>query len=99
MRILHIAAHLGGGIGKAHAAIARELPRGVEQTFVLLEAPIDRRHAHVIARCGGSVIVEGRPVQIRALAPQADIVQLEYWGHPLLNNYAQFAFMPSVKTV
>jgi glycosyltransferase involved in cell wall biosynthesis len=99
MRILHIAAHLGGGIGKAHAAIARELPRGVEQTFLLLEEPIDRRHADAIARCGARVIVERDPVRIRALALQADIVQLEYWGHPLLNKYAHFGFVPSVKTV
>jgi glycosyltransferase involved in cell wall biosynthesis len=99
MRILHIAAHLGGGIGKAHAAIACELPRDVEQTFLLLEPPIDRRHAHVIARCGGRVIVERDPAQIRALALQADIVQLEYWGHPLLNEYAQLSLAPGVKTV
>jgi glycosyltransferase involved in cell wall biosynthesis len=99
MRILHIAAHLGGGIGKAHAAIASELPRGVEQTFLLLEEPIDRRHTDAVARCGARVIVERDPVQIRALALQADIVQLEYWGHPLLNKYAHFDFLPGVKTV
>ncbi|HUI15282.1 MAG TPA: glycosyltransferase [Xanthobacteraceae bacterium] len=99
MRILHIAVHLGGGIGKAHAAIARELPRGVEQTFLLLEPPIDRRHAHVIARRGGRVVVERDPARIRALADQSDIVQLEYWGHPLLNDYAQFALVPGVKSV
>jgi glycosyltransferase involved in cell wall biosynthesis len=99
MRILHIAAHLGGGIGKTHAAIARELPGSVEQTFLLLEPPIDRRHAHTIARCGGRVIVERDPAQIRALALQSDIVQLEYWGHPVLNEYAQFVFVPGVKTV
>ena len=99
MRILHIAAHLGGGIGKAHAAIARELPRDVEQTFVLLEEPIDRRHADAIARCGARVIVTRDPARIRALALQADIVQLEYWGHPLLNEYGQFGIVPGVKTV
>jgi glycosyltransferase involved in cell wall biosynthesis len=99
MRILHIAAHLGGGIGKAHAAIAHALPRGVEQTFLLLEPPIDRRHAHAIARHGGRVVVERNPAQIRALALQADIVQLEYWGHPLLNKYAQLSLAPGVKTV
>ena len=92
MRILHIAAHLGGGIGKAHAAIARELPRGVEQTFLLLEEPIDRRHADALARCGARVTVERDPGRIRALAHQADIVQLEYWGHPLLNKYAHLRF-------
>jgi glycosyltransferase involved in cell wall biosynthesis len=99
MRILHIAAHLGGGVGKAHAAVARELPRGVEQTFLLLEEPIDRRHADAIARCGARIIVERDPVRIRALALQTDIVQLEYWGHPLLDKYAHFGFVPSVKTV
>jgi glycosyltransferase involved in cell wall biosynthesis len=99
MRILHIAAHLGGGIGKAHAAIARALPREVEQTFLLLEAPIDRRHAHAIARCGGRVIVERDPARIRAFALQSDIVQLEYWGHPLLDKSAPFASVPGVKTV
>ncbi|MFZ0525975.1 MAG: glycosyltransferase [Xanthobacteraceae bacterium] len=99
MRILHIAAHLGGGIGKAHAAMARALPREVEQTFLLLEAPIDRRHAHTIARCGGRVIVERDSARIRALALQSDIVQLEYWGHPLLDQYAPFVFVPGVKTV
>lgn len=99
MRILHIAAHLGGGIGKAHAAIAPELPRNIEQTFLLLEPPIDRRHAHVIARCGGRVVVERDPMRIRALALQADIVQLEYWGHPLLAKYAPAAIMPGVRTV
>ena len=99
MKILHIAAHLGGGIGKAHAAIARELPRGVEQTFLLLEEPIDRRHADALARCGARVTVERDPGRIRAQAHQADIVQLEYWGHPLLNKYAHLGFVPSVKTV
>lgn len=99
MRILHIAAHLGGGIGKAHAAITRELPRGVEQTFLLLEEPIDRRHADAVALRGARVIVERDPARIRALALQSDIVQLEYWGHPLLNEYVRFAFVPNVKTV
>jgi glycosyltransferase involved in cell wall biosynthesis len=99
MRIVHMAVHLGGGIGKAHAAIAHELPRGIEQTFLLLEEPIDRRHADAIARCGARVIVERDPVRIRALTLQADIVQLEYWGHPLLNKYAQFGFVPGVKNV
>jgi glycosyltransferase involved in cell wall biosynthesis len=38
-------------------------------------------------------------VRIRALALQADIVQLEYWGHPLLDKHAHFGLVPSVKTV
>lgn len=99
MRILHIAVHLGGGIGKAHAAIASELPHNIEQTFLLLEEPIDCRHADALGRCRARVIVERDPVRIRALALQSDIVQLEYWGHPLLNKYVPLAFVPGVKTV
>lgn len=99
MRILHIAAHLGGGIGKAHAAIAGALPRGIEQTFLLLEEPIDRRHTDALALGGARVIVDRDPGRIRALALQSDIVQLEYWGHPLLNDYAPFGFVAGVKTV
>jgi glycosyltransferase involved in cell wall biosynthesis len=99
MRILHVAVHLGGGIGKAHAAIARELPRGIEQTFVLLEEPIDRRHADAVALRGARVIIERDPTRLRALALESDIVQLEYWGHPLLNEYAQFVSVPGIKTV
>jgi glycosyltransferase involved in cell wall biosynthesis len=99
MRILHMAAHLGGGIGKAHAAVAGELPRGIERTFLLLEEPIDRRYADAVALRGARVIVERDPARIRSLALQSDIVQLEYWGHPLLNEYAPFALVPGVKTV
>jgi glycosyltransferase involved in cell wall biosynthesis len=99
MRILHIAAHLGGGIGKAHAAIASELPRGIERTFLLLDEPIDRRHADAVALRGARVIVERDAARIRSLAVQSDIVQLEYWGHPLLDEYAHCAFVPGVKTV
>ncbi len=39
MKILHVAPHLGGGVGKAHAAGERGSARGgLKQTFVLLEA-------------------------------------------------------------
>ena len=36
MKVLHVTPHLGGGVGKAHAAISAVLPDVVEQTFVLL---------------------------------------------------------------
>ena len=39
MKILHVTPHLGGGVGKAHAAISAALPEEVDQTFLLLEEP------------------------------------------------------------
>ena len=44
MRILHVTPHLGGGVGKAHAALSTVLPEIVQQTFVLLEPPRERRY-------------------------------------------------------
>ena len=83
MKLLHVTPHLGGGVGKAHAALAAFLPRdAIEQTFVLLEEPRDRRHVDVVAARGASVIVAESPAQVARLAAAADIVQFEFWNHP-----------------
>jgi glycosyltransferase involved in cell wall biosynthesis len=84
MKILHVAPHLGGGVGKAHAAISAALPDIVEQTFVLLEPPRERRFADAIEAAGARITVAGNLDQIAALARDADIVQFEFWNHPRL---------------
>jgi glycosyltransferase involved in cell wall biosynthesis len=83
MKLLHIAPHLGGGVGKAHAAISGALPKeAVEQTFLLLEEPRDRRYAEMIEAGGARVIVANGLDQVAHLAGNADIVQFEFWNHP-----------------
>lgn len=84
MKILHVAPHLGGGVGKAHAAISAALPDIVEQSFVLLEPPRDRRFVDRIEAAGARVTVAGNLDQVAALARDADIVQFEFWNHPRL---------------
>ena len=37
MNILHVTAHLGGGVGKAHAALTAAMPFPARQGFLLLE--------------------------------------------------------------
>ena len=59
MKILHVTPHLGGGVGKAHAALSAVLPEIVQQTFVLLEAPRDRRYVEMIETAGARVIDRG----------------------------------------
>ena len=85
MKILHVTPHLGGGVGKAHAAISAALPDVVEQTFVLLEAaarpPLSSKRSRLPAR---RVVVAGDLDQVAALAREADIVQFEFWNHPRL---------------
>ena len=84
MRVLHVTPHLGGGVGKAHAAISAVLPASVEQTFVLFEAPRDRRYIELVQATGARIVVAGDLAEVTQMARQADIVQFEYWNHPKL---------------
>jgi glycosyltransferase involved in cell wall biosynthesis len=86
VKVLHLAVHLGGGIGKAHAALAPHLPADVRQRFVLLQEPIDNRHVDTIMRHGGEIVVGADTPIIRRLIVDADVVQFEYWGHPALDE-------------
>jgi glycosyltransferase involved in cell wall biosynthesis len=86
MKILHLAVHLGGGIGKAHAALAPHLPANIRQRFVLLQEPIDNRHVDTIMRHGGEIVTGADTPMIRRLIAAADVVQFEYWGHPALDE-------------
>jgi glycosyltransferase involved in cell wall biosynthesis len=84
MKVLHVTPHLGGGVGKAHAAIQGVLPSEVERTFVLLEAPRDGRHVDFIERHGARTVVASAHDEVAALAAEADVVQFEFWNHPRL---------------
>lgn len=84
MKVLHITPHLGGGVGKAHAAMQAVMPPEVERSFVLLEAPRDTRYAEAIERAGARVRVASDLAEVATLAARADIVQFEFWNHPRL---------------
>ena len=99
MKILHVTPHLGGGVGKAHAALSHALPDLVEQTFVLLEAPVDRRFADTIKARGPRVMVAENLDQVARLAGEADIVQFEFWNHPRLFECLACCPFPAMRTV
>jgi glycosyltransferase involved in cell wall biosynthesis len=99
MKVLHVAPHLGGGVGKAHAAIQGVLPGEVERTFVLLEPPRDRRHVDIIANLGGRVVVAGTLDDVAGLAAEADIVQFEFWNHPRLFECLARCEFPMMRSV
>jgi glycosyltransferase involved in cell wall biosynthesis len=98
MKILHVAPHLGGGVGKAHAAISAALPDIVEQSFVLLEPPRERRFADMIEASGARITVADNLDQIAALARDADIVQFEFWNHPRLLECLVRCDFPAVRS-
>jgi len=99
MKVLHVAPHLGGGVGKAHAAMRGVLPAEVDETFVLLEEPRDRRYVELIENGGARVIVADGLDQVAHLAGRADIVQFEFWNHPRLFECLASCEFPAIRSV
>lgn len=99
MKILHVTPHLGGGVGKAHAALTSALPKEVQQTFVLLEEQRDRRYADMIERSGARLVTADGFDGVAALATEADIVQFEFWNHPRLFECLARCDFPALRTV
>jgi glycosyltransferase involved in cell wall biosynthesis len=99
MKILHITPHLGGGVGKAHAAITAVLPKEVKQTFILLEQPRDRRFVDAIAATGARIVIAPALRHVAALAADADIVQFEFWNHPRMFECLARAAFPAMRSV
>jgi len=98
MNILHVTPHLGGGVGKAHAAISPALPEVVEQTFVLLEPPRDRCFVDEIEAAGANIVVADNLDQVAARARAADIVQFEFWNHPRLIECLARCSFPAMRS-
>ncbi|WP_137680825.1 glycosyltransferase [Aurantiacibacter suaedae] len=84
MRIVHLVAHLGGGVGKAHSALCGADGGDVRRHYVLLEQPRDRRYVDAVIAAGAEVTVAPTPAEARALIAEADILQVEWWNHPKL---------------
>ncbi len=99
MRVLHVTPHLGGGVGKAHAALRDVLPGEIEQTYVLLEPPRDTRYSKLIEDRGGRIVIADNLDQVAALAGKADIVQFEFWNHPRLFDCLARCDFPAMRTV
>lgn len=99
MNILHVTAHLGGGVGKAHAALTAAMPFPARQSFLLLEEPRDRRYADEIAALRRPVAVAASLDDVALRAAEADIVQFEFWNHPKLFECLARTEFPPMRAV
>jgi glycosyltransferase involved in cell wall biosynthesis len=99
MKILHVAPHLGGGVGKAHAALAPEWADDLHHSFLLLETPRDARYAEATAAAGAEVRVASNLDDVARAAAAADIVQFEFWNHPRLFACLARAEFPPIRSV
>ncbi len=84
INVLHITAHLGGGIGKALCGLVSRSsvdPR-IKHSIVCLEKPEKAQFLEKIVAHGCEVVVAPSHGHFVELIQHADIVQLEWWGHP-----------------
>jgi L-malate glycosyltransferase len=85
MKVIHLTAHLGGGVGRALCGLIANTHRsneGVERLLVSLEAPENPYFYDLIKQHGCDIIVSPGPDQLHDLVETSDIVQLEWWNHP-----------------
>jgi len=99
MKVLHITAHLGGGVGKAHSALCASTDPAISRHYVLLEAPRDRRFVDQVEATGTRVTIAPDADALAALAADADIVQIEWWNHPRLYAALCRTSLPAMRTV
>ena len=86
IKVLHLAAHAGGGVGKALSGLAVESAAScpeISHSFVFFEPQEKSQFLELITGCGCKVFVAPQLSDLKRLIEQADIVQLEFWNHPL----------------
>lgn len=85
MKVLHLTAHIGGGVGKALSGLvkqARVSGSGVQHSIVCLEEPEKSQFVGLIRENGGDVIICPGRDKMEKILSDSDIVQLEWWNHP-----------------
>lgn len=99
MKIVHIAPHLGGGVGKAHAALCEADRDAADRRYVLLEEPRDQRYVDEIRNTGAAVSIAQDRQTVREMMASADIVQFEWWNHPLMCGLLAGPPLPAMRSV
>ena len=102
MNLLHITAHLGGGVGKVLSRLVEESTRrsdGIRHAVVSLEAPEKEQYCDHIRTYGGDLMVCPSADELRDCIAAADIVQLEWWHHPVVAGWMCSGELPAMRLV
>jgi hypothetical protein len=81
-KILHITPHLGGGVGKAVSTLINN-DKEYCHDVICLEKPINYKFYHIIKKKNKIIITKNISI-IKNFLKKSDIVQVEFWNHPLL---------------
>jgi glycosyltransferase involved in cell wall biosynthesis len=102
MRVLHITAHLGGGIGKVLSRLAAESARrrdGVRHVIASLEVPEKQQFVDHLQSHGGALVVAPSSHQLAEEIQRADIVQVEWWHHPIVAGWLCAGELPAMRLI
>ena len=83
MNILHLAAHLGGGLGSAFAGLSA---CGLPQKIILLEKPIDESATAKAAASGFQLVIQPDRERIAYEMARAEVVVFTWTHHPALTK-------------
>lgn len=100
IKVLHITAHLGGGVGKALSGLVSQAVTScseVRHIIVCLEENKKTQFIDKIHECGGEVIVCPSTHRLEMLMKDSDIVQLEWWNHPITIKYLCSTYIPHIR--
>lgn len=101
MRILHVSPHLGGGCGNVLGSLTRGgATRGESHEFLLLEEPGEESRRYIETHDLEATIFSGptdTAAQERLMS--SDVVQIEYWNHPLLYRFLSSVPLPDKPVV
>lgn len=88
MKIVHITPHLGSGIGRAYAGITKAVDDFVcSHEVVLLERPEKMFFVEHVKENGCVIFENLTKTDITTLLNNADIVQINWWHHPLMAKF------------
>ncbi len=86
INVVHLTAHLGGGVGKAlsELAAAHSATEGqIRHSIICLEPPEKSQFIKAIRNHGVEVTIAPDSSQLAQHIADADIVQIEWWNHPV----------------
>src|SRR5574337_18494 len=102
MRLLHITAHLGGGVGRVLSQLVEASARredGLGHAIVCLEKPEKTQRLEHIKTFGGELWLCPSQAELERRVAVADIVQVEWWHHPAVAGWMCGGALPAMRLV
>jgi L-malate glycosyltransferase len=88
IRIVHVTSHLGGGVGKAISAlVTSKSSLNTKHQIICLEQPINTIFYEKILKNNVQIHITRDPKKISGILDSADILQIEWWSHPLMCDF------------